>query len=160
MQNLRTRSALVAGVIALAIGIGAGMIFASQQAGAAFAQGSETEFVGVVETLPAAGTVGTWQVSGRTVYVNEQTAIDLEGQALAPGLRVEVEGYTQPDGTIVAEQIEVREADDDDGPAAPPAPGAPSVSQDDDDGGPGASQGGNSVPTVPNTAPAAKDDDD
>ena len=157
MQNLRTRSALVAGVIALAIGIGAGMIFASQQAGAAFAQGSETEFVGVVETLPATGTVGTWQVSGRTVYVNEQTEIDLEGQALAPGLRVEVEGYTQPDGTIVAEQIEVREADDDDGgSAAPPAPGAPSVSQDDDDGGPGASQSGNSGPT----APAAKDDDD
>ena len=171
MQNLRTRSALVAGVIALAIGIGAGMIFASQQAGAAFAQGSETEFVGVVETLPATGTVGTWHVSGRTIYVNEQTAIDLEGQALAPGLRVEVEGYTQPDGTSVAEQLEVREADDDDGgplatgddddgPAAPPAPGAPFVSQDDDDGGPATSQGGNGNPTVPNTVPAAKDDDD
>jgi hypothetical protein len=141
MGNLGTRSALVAGVIALAIGIGAGMIFASRQAGAAFAQGGETEFVGVVETLPEIGAVGTWQVSGRTVQVSEQTRIELEGQALATGLRVEVEGIGQPDGSVVASEIEVRENGDDDGGAT--------IGDDDDTGG----------ITVPNAVPAARDDD-
>ena len=76
MRNLGTRAALVAGVIALAIGIGAGAIFASQQTGAAFAQGGEIDLEGVVEALPATGAVGTWQVSGWTVIVPEQTELD------------------------------------------------------------------------------------
>ena len=111
MGFFSTRSMLVAGAIALAVGIGAGAIFASQQAGAAFAQDDDAEFEGIVEALPATGTVGAWQVSGRTVWVTEQTEIDREGQVLAPGLRVEVEGVAQPDGSIVAEEIEVQEAD-------------------------------------------------
>ena len=114
MRFFSTRSALAAGVIALAIGIGAGAIFASQQTGAAFAQGDEIEFKGVVEALPATGPVGAWRVGGRDVWVTEQTEIDREGRALAPGLRVEVEGVTRSDGWIVAEEIEVKRADDDD----------------------------------------------
>jgi len=172
MRFFKTRSALVMGVIALAVGIGAGAIFASQQTGAALAQGGETELDGVIEVLPTSGTVGNWQVSGRTVIVTDGTEIDTEGQALAPGLRVEIEGYSQPDGTIVAEEIEVTEADDDDGgpsasqdddgPAIPPAPGAPAASDDDDDdGGPTASQGDDDDggPSIPNATQASDDDD-
>jgi len=174
MRFFKTRSALVMGVIALAVGIGAGAIFASQQTGAALAQGGETELDGVIEVLPTSGTVGNWQVSGRTVIVTDGTEIDTEGQALAPGLRVEIEGYSQPDGTIVAEEIEVTEADDDDGgpsasqddddggPAVPPAPGAPAASDDDDDdGGPTASQGDDDDggPSIPNATQASDDDD-
>ena len=174
MRFFKTRSALVMGVIALAVGIGAGAIFASQQTGAALAQGGETELDGVIEVLPTSGTVGNWQVSGRTVIVTDGTEIDTEGQALAPGLRVEIEGYSQPDGTIVAEEIEVIEPDDDDGgpsasqdddggPAVPPAPGAPAASDDDDDdGGPTASQGDDDDggPSIPNATQASDDDDD
>lgn len=173
MRFFKTRSALVMGVIALAVGIGAGAIFASQQTGAALAQGGETELDGVIEALPTSGTVGNWQVSGRTVIVTDGTEIDTEGQTLAPGLRVEIEGYNQPDGTIVAEEIEVTEADaddggpsasqdDDDGPAVPPAPGAPAVNDDDDDdGGPTASQGDDDDggPSIPNATQASDDDD-
>ena len=162
MQYFGTRSVLVAGVIALAIGIGAGVIFASRQAGAAFARGGETEFAGVVEALPTTGTVGTWQVSGRTVIVTERTEIDREGQTLTPGLRVEIEGYTQSDGTIVAEEIEVQKAGDDGGPVASSVPGAPARKGDDDDGGPSAAHGDDDHggPAVPNAVPAARDDDD
>lgn len=176
MRFFRTRSALVMGAIALAVGIGAGAIFASQQTGAALAQGDGAELDGVIEALPTSGTVGNWRVSGRTVIVTDGTEIDTEGQALAPGLRVEIEGYNQPDGTIVAEEIEVREADDDDGggptanqddddgPSVPPAPGAPAANDDDDDGGSSASQGDDDDggPSTPNSASAGgqSDDDD
>jgi Domain of unknown function (DUF5666) len=127
MGYLGTRSTLVAGVIALAIGLGAGMIFGAQWTGAAFAQGGDTEFEGYIEALPPAGVVGAWRVSGRTVIVTEATEIDRDGQTLAQGLWVEIEGTDQPDGSIVASEIEVEEADDDDG--------GPLASRDDDDGG-------------------------
>ena len=172
MRSFGMRSVLVMGAIALAIGIGGGAIFASQRTGAVLAQGGETELDGVIEVLPATGAIGNWQVSGRTVIVTEQTEIDYEGQTLAPGLRVEIEGIGQPDGSIVAEEIEVQEADDDDGgpsashdddnpavPAAPLAPAAPSANADDDDG-PSASHGDDDDggPTSPSSTQAADDD--
>ena len=138
MWVFQTRSALVMAVIALLIGIGAGAIFASQHTGQAFAEDGETEIDGIVEALPATGAVGTWRVSGRNVIVTQGTEIDRDGQTLAPGLRVEIEGYVQPDGTIVAEEIEVRDANDNDGPTA----------QHDDDG-----------PSTASSAHAADDDD-
>jgi hypothetical protein len=171
MGYIGMRSALVAGAIALAIGVGAGLIFASQQPGSAHAQGGEVELDGIIEVLPATGAVGTWQVSGRTVTVTEQTEIDDEGQTLAPGLRVEIDGIQHPDGSILAEEIEVREADDDDGglgmsdddDGGPAAPGVPSTSQDDDDDGPSASSGDDDDddgPSTPNSAPSTPADDD
>jgi hypothetical protein len=156
MQFFRPRSALVMGAIALLIGVGAGVILASQQPGAAHAEDGETEIEGIVEALPATGTVGTWRVSGQNVIVTEGTEIDTDSQTLAPGLPVEIEGYLQPDGSIVAEEIEVRDAndnsgptanndDDDDGPSLPGVPGAPGVpaahDDDDDDGGPSTATG-------------------
>ncbi len=141
MQMLRTKTALIVGVIALLIGIGAGVIAASMSTGKALAQGSSDEFDGIIEALPGAGVIGDWQVSGRRVIVNEQTDVDREGQTLAPGLRVEIEGTYQPDGSILAEEIEVKDADDDDDGS--------SADADDDDG-----------PSAPTTVPAYGDDDD
>jgi hypothetical protein len=173
MGHIGMRSALVAGAIALAIGVGAGLIFASQQTGPAHAQGGEVELDGIIEVLPATGAVGTWQVSGRTVTVTEQTEIDDEGQTLAPGLRVEIDGIQHPDGSILAEEIEVREADDDDdgGPSAGssdddddggtvPGPGAPAASDDDDDGPSASSGDDDDGPSTPNSAPSSQADDD
>ena len=141
MGYFRSRSALVMGAIALLIGIGAGAIFASQQASKAFADDGETEIEGIVEALPATGVVGTWRVSGRNVIVTAKTEIDRDGQTLAPGLRVEIEGYLQPDGSIVAEEIEVQDANDNNGPTA---------NNDDDDDG----------PSTASSAAHSDDDDD
>jgi hypothetical protein len=142
MGYLGTRSALVAGVIALAIGLGAGMIFATERVGAAPARDDDAEFEGYIEALPPVGVVGAWRVSGRTVIVTEATEIDRDGQTLAPGLWVEIEGTDQPDGSIVASEIEIEEYDGDDD-------GGPSASQDDDDSG----------PAVPAVFGAGDDDD-
>jgi hypothetical protein len=112
MRIPSVRSVLVGGVIALAVAIGGGLVV-SDGAREAFAQTGvkEEEFEGLIEAMPATGTVGTWQVAGRTVTVTEATEIDLEGQTLAVGLRVEVEGVPQADGSIAASEIEVEDDD-------------------------------------------------
>ena len=53
--------------------------------------------------------VGTWQVSGKTIQVTETTRIDQEMGALGVGVAVEVEGETQPDGSILASEVEVED---------------------------------------------------
>jgi hypothetical protein len=128
MRFFRTRAALVAGAIGLAVAVGAIGIFATERVGAAPARDDDAELEGIIEALPPAGVVGAWRVSGRTVIVTEATEIDRDGQTLAPGLWVEIEGTDQADGSIVASEIEVEEADDDDD-------GGPSASRDDDDDG-------------------------
>lgn len=134
MRVFRTRSALVVGAIARAVAIGAIGIFALDDVGDVFAQGGDNDFGGVIEALPATGAIGTWHISGRTVTVTDQTEIDREGQTLAVGLRVEIEGAAQPDGSMIASEIEVEDDtdadDDDDGPT--------SGGDDDDDGPTGA----------------------
>jgi hypothetical protein len=122
MRIFRTKLALVGGAIALAVGVGAAVIFAGGGGDRAFAQmtGNGNEVEGIVEALPESGVVGTWQVAGRTVIVTEATEIDLEGQTLEVGVWVEVEGVAQADGSLAASEIEVDEPDRDD---------------DDDDGG-------------------------
>ena len=105
---------LVVGAIGLAVVLGVVGIVAIDEVDDVFAQGSDNEFEGVIEALPDAGVVGSWQISGRSVTVTEATEIDEEGQTLAVGLRVEVEGSTQADGSILASEIEVEDDDDDD----------------------------------------------
>jgi hypothetical protein len=76
--------------------------------------GDEDELEGVIESLPATpGFVGDWVVSGTTVHVTTDTEIDQEHGAVAVGARVEVEGTAESDGSITAEEIEVKESDDD-----------------------------------------------
>ena len=123
-------------------------MFSAEDVREAFAQvgGNGNDIEGPIESLPSSGVVGTWQVAGRTVTVTEATEIDREGQTLAVGIWVEVDGVTQADGSILASEIEVDRPDsDDDGPGTPAA-------RDDDDGGPGANG------TAPGSTTA--DDDD
>ena len=124
MRFLRTRSALVVGAVALAIGLGAVGIFAAEDVREAFAQTGGNEIEGAIEALPASGMVGTWQVAGRTVTVTDTTEIDQEGQQIVVGTWVEVDGVAQADGSLLASEIEVDQPDSDD---------------DDDDGGVNAS---------------------
>jgi hypothetical protein len=136
MRIVRTRLTLVGGAIALAISVGAAGIFASNGADRAFAQitGNSNEVEGIVEALPASGVFGTWQVAGRTVTVTEATEIDLEGQTLAVGIRVEVEGVAQADGSLAASEIEVDEPDrDDDDDGGSNSTGGGVLQADDDD---------------------------
>jgi hypothetical protein len=64
------------------------------------------KFYGVVQSLPASGVIGTWVVSGRQVNVTIQTQI-VNGPARV-GSIVEVKGYLQTNGSIIAAQIVVR----------------------------------------------------
>jgi len=67
------------------------------------------EFQGVIESLPSTtGFVGDWIVSGRTVHVNSITRIETEGGPVAVGARVEIEGCERADGSIDANEIEVK----------------------------------------------------
>src|SRR5262245_50688410 len=66
------------------------------------------EFRGKIQTLPgAAGFIGDWMVSGRTVRVNAATEIKQEEGQVAVGAYVKVEGALQNDGSIIAREIEV-----------------------------------------------------
>ena len=79
---------------------------------------NEVKFTGVVENLPStAGFIGDWRVSGRTVHVTSATRIEQEDGRVAIGTTVKVEGTARLDNSIDAEEIEVKEAgeDDDDG---------------------------------------------
>lgn len=114
MRKAPVRSAIVGGAIALTLALGAAGILVSDDAREAFAQttNKEEEIEGLIEAMPETGVVGTWQVAGRTVTVTEATELDLEGQTLAVGVRVEVEGVPQADGSIAASEIEIEDDDD------------------------------------------------
>ena len=64
------------------------------------------ELSGKIETLPAAGRVGTWQVGGRTVIVGAGTALDAEHGPFVVGASVEAKGALDTTGALVAARIE------------------------------------------------------
>jgi hypothetical protein len=103
MQFMRVKRLMLAGAVASSLTIGT--------VDAVFAQEDDTELDGVVEAMPAAGLIGAWQVSGTTVQVTETTEIDQEMGQLAVGVPVEVEGATQPDGSILASELEVEDVE-------------------------------------------------
>jgi hypothetical protein len=76
--------------------------------------GDEAELHGVVESLPASGLVGDWTVSGTIVHVTDGTEIDQDDAPVQVGSSVEVKGTQESDGSITADEIEVKEAADDD----------------------------------------------
>ena len=83
---------------------------------------NEVEFTGTIESIDSNVLV----ISGRTVIVTPSTVIKKDGQRigveqLVLGDRVEVEGVRLADETILASELEVRDADDED------------VDDDDDD---------------------------
>jgi hypothetical protein len=75
----------------------------------------DDELKGVVESLPGTpDLVGDWRVSGTTVHVSASTEIDDEHGAVVVGATVEVKGTSNSDGSITADEIEVKDANDDD----------------------------------------------
>ncbi|MDX2034358.1 MAG: DUF5666 domain-containing protein [Blastocatellia bacterium] len=71
--------------------------------------GSETEFEGNIEALPnSAGMIGNWTVGGRTVRVTTTTHIKQENAPVTVGVRVQVKGRLQSDGSIAAIEIETK----------------------------------------------------
>jgi hypothetical protein len=71
-------------------------------------QARYVEFRGTITALPASGLLGDWQVDGRTVHVNERTRVDQEHGRAAVGALVEVKGWAQEDGSVLADSIEVK----------------------------------------------------
>src|SRR5262245_35544781 len=72
-------------------------------------EGSFVEFEGTVETLPGtSGQIGAWTVSGRKVNVAANTKFELENGPAMVGSMVEAKGPLQPDGSVNATKIEVR----------------------------------------------------
>ena len=75
---------------------------------------NEADFTGVIESLPASGLVGDWTVSGTVVHVSDATEVNQDAGAAVVGATVDVEGSQETDGSVTADQIEVKEAADDD----------------------------------------------
>lgn len=70
--------------------------------------GSEVKFYGVINSLPASSDLrGNWVVEGRNVLVTASTSLDQSRGSFAVGVRVEVEGYAQTDGSVTAKSIHV-----------------------------------------------------
>jgi hypothetical protein len=68
---------------------------------------SETEFKGIIESFPS-GLIGDWMIGGRTVIVTAMTHIDQEDGTVTVGAFAEVEGFSRPDGSVDASQIEIQ----------------------------------------------------
>jgi hypothetical protein len=67
-------------------------------------------FCGIIEALPEGTLVGDWTVSGVLVHVSDTTMIDETKGSAAPQVPVRVKGDVQPDLSINAAQIVVKEA--------------------------------------------------
>ena len=70
--------------------------------------GTPARFTGVVASMPSSGTVGDWSVGGRTVHVSSATRVVLTNGTPKVGSTVEVQGTERADGSVDAEEIEVR----------------------------------------------------
>src|SRR5207244_7457132 len=68
----------------------------------------EGDFSGAIQSLPASGLLGTWQVAGRTVQVVSTTTLEQENGGFAVGAIVEVEGLADANGVVVASKIELQ----------------------------------------------------
>ncbi len=64
------------------------------------------KFHGIIESMPT-GRVGIWNISGRNVEVTAYTVVDEHKGIAQVGAPIEVKGIVQPDGTILASEIEV-----------------------------------------------------
>ena len=67
------------------------------------------EFRGAIQTLPNTnGFIGDWTVGGRTVHVKASTKLKQSDGPIAVGATVKVEGLLLNDGSVNAEEIEVK----------------------------------------------------
>jgi hypothetical protein len=70
---------------------------------------AQLHFEGVIQQLPANRLLGIWMVSQKAVVVTEATLIEEEDGPIRLGAKVDVKGYPQPDGSIMATNIETDE---------------------------------------------------
>jgi len=107
---MRLRIIGLAAIVALLAALAPASAFASDDPGE-----DGDEFEGEIQSLPGTPDfVGDWVVSGTTVHVTSETEIDQEDGAVAVGVTVEVKGDAEADGSITADEIEVKDDDDDD----------------------------------------------
>jgi Domain of unknown function (DUF5666) len=64
---------------------------------------------GVIQQLPVGRLLGIWMVSHRAVVVTDGTEIEEEDGPIRIGAKVDVVGFAQPDGSIMATNIETDE---------------------------------------------------
>jgi hypothetical protein len=70
---------------------------------------SNIKLEGVIQQLPAGRLLGIWMVSQRAVIVTEATELEEEDGPFRVGAKVDVKGFAQPDGSIMATDIETDE---------------------------------------------------
>ena len=87
------------------------LVLAIGMAFSAFAadEPSKIELEGVIQQLPGGRLFGIWMVSQRAVVVTEATVIEEEDGPIRVGAKIDVEGFVQPDGSIMATNIETDE---------------------------------------------------
>jgi hypothetical protein len=68
-----------------------------------------THFEGVIQQLPAGSLLGVWMVSQKAVIVTQATKIEEEDGPIRVGANVDIRGFPQPDGSIMAANIETDE---------------------------------------------------
>lgn len=87
--------------LVLAIAMGCSAFAADERA--------EIHLEGVIQQLPAGQLLGIWMVSQKAVVVTEATKLEEEDGPIKVGAKVDVRGFAQPDGSIVATNIETDE---------------------------------------------------
>jgi len=69
----------------------------------------KVELAGRIESLPAAGLIGNWQVGGRAVIVTAGTMLDPGHGAFIVGASVEAKGALDTEGALKATKVETTE---------------------------------------------------
>jgi hypothetical protein len=67
---------------------------------------AKAELEGVIQRLPPDQLFGSWVVSERVVIVTDGVTIKEDDGPIRLGAKVEIEGFLQADGSILARKIE------------------------------------------------------
>jgi uncharacterized protein (TIGR03437 family) len=100
----------------------------------------DIKIVAAVVQLPAGGLVGNWRVGSRIVVVTQATVIEQLVGPVRVDSCVEVEGFPQADGSLIAKKVEVRSST---GGCLAAGPGDDSPGDDSPGGGNGGASGSN-----------------
>ncbi|MDL2718576.1 MAG: DUF5666 domain-containing protein [Acidobacteriota bacterium] len=72
--------------------------------------GSNFDFTGAIQALPASGLTGDWMVGAKTVHATATTEIRQQDGPAVVGASAEVKGSLRMDGSVDASRIEVKHA--------------------------------------------------
>lgn len=93
-----------------AAGVAATRIETKPAAECQSSQAGVFRFDGLIQTIPTGGGLGTWQIGGRNVIADANTAIDRSKGATVIGACVSVTGALETSGAVRATRIEVLSA--------------------------------------------------